>query len=507
MVAGVINIGTENISFDIAQNYQDDIDMIESLDYPLFLGRDTFTTGRISFEKVKILSQKLLGFKRVAEEYGANKLKVVGTTALREAENLDFILDQIETRTGFTIDVLDDYEEKSHIYMELIRNFEKYKKYKRDDVLFVYIGTGSMGLATYSKGLIDSSQNIKIGSVKVSEMLRDLEENTLHYSNLIREYLNTFYQPIKVWLINKKIKTFVTCGNEIEFLAGLLGKNEEEVLNIPQEEFDKLFQNLKSKNATELSREYDISESKANSLLSALAFYRLLLEVSGAENILVFPKVNLSRSLLFQRLLSRKYRRFFNLLEKSTIISSRNIGKRYFYEETHSQTVEKYAIKLFDVLEPIHQLSKRHRLLLQVAAILHDIGKYVNIKKHYLHSYNIIKGSEIIGLTSRELDIVSRIAYFHSAQDLEIDDYSSQLENIPDKILITKMLAILRLADALDVAHESKLGDIEINLKGNRLSITTHSPKETLLEEWALKRKDNFFLEVFGILPELLKKV
>jgi exopolyphosphatase/guanosine-5'-triphosphate,3'-diphosphate pyrophosphatase len=506
MLAGVINIGTENISFDIAQNDQDDIDMIESLDYPLFLGRDTFTTGRISFEKVDLLSQKLLGFKRVAEEYGANKLKIVGTTALREAENLDFILDQIETKTNLTIDVLDDYEEKSHIYMELIRNFEKYKKYKKNDVLFVYIGTGSMGLATYSKGLIDSSQNIKIGSVKVSEMLKDLEENTLHYSNLIREYLSTFYHPIKIWLSNKKIKTFVTCGNEIEFLAGLLVKNEE-VMDVSQTEFNELFQNLKSKNATELSREYDISESKANSLLSALAFYRLLLEVSGAENILVFPKVNLSRSLLFQRLLSRKYRKFFNLLEKSTIISSRNIGRRYFYEETHSQTVEKYAMKLFDVLEPVHQLGKRHRLLLQVAAILHDMGKYVNIKKHYLHSYNIIKGSEIIGLTSRELDVVSRIAYFHSAQDLEIDDYSSQLENIPDKILITKMLAILRLADALDVAHESKLGDIEVNLEGNRLIIITHTPKETLLEEWALKRKDNFFLEVFGIVPELVRKV
>ncbi|MDY6895098.1 MAG: HD domain-containing protein, partial [Thermotogota bacterium] len=355
-------------------------------------------------------------------------------------------------------------------------------------------------------GLIDSSQNIKIGSVKVSEMLKDLEENTLHYSNLIREYLSTFYHPIKIWLNNKKIKTFVTCGNEIEFLAGLLVKNEE-VMDISLAEFNELFQNLKSKNATELSREYDISESKANSLLSALAFYRLLLEVSGAENILVFPKVNLSRSLLFQRLLRRKYRKFFNLLEKSTIISSRNIGKRYFYEETHSQTVEKYAMKLFDILKPVHQLGKRHRLLLQVAAILHDMGKYVNIKKHYLHSYNIIKGSEIIGLTSRELDVVSRIAYFHSAQDLEIDDYSSQLENISDKILITKMLAILRLADALDVAHESKLGDIEVNLEGNRLIIITHTPKETLLEEWALKRKDNFFLEVFGIVPELVRKV
>jgi len=90
---------------------------------------------------------------------------------------------------------------------------------------------------------------------------------------------------------------------------------------------------------------------------------------------------------------------------------------------------------------------------------------------------------------------------------LEIDDYSSQLENIPDKILITKMLAILRLADALDVAHESKLGDIEVNLEGNRLIIITHTPKETLLEEWALKRKDNFFLEVFGIVPELVRKV
>lgn len=506
MITGVINIGSENISLDIAQNNQNDVEIIESLEYPLFLGRDTFTLGRISFEKVEVMSEKLNGFKRVAEEYGVKNLKTVGTTALREAENVDFILDQIETKTGLVIDVLDDYEEKSHIYMELIRYFEKHRRYKKNDVLFVYIGTGSMGLATYSKGLIDSSQNIKIGSVKVSEMLKDLEEDTLYYSNLIREYLSTFFQPIMVWLNNKKIRTFVTCGNEIEFLASLLNKDNKEVMNISRSEFYSLFEKLKSKNATELSREYNISESKANSLLSALAFYKMLLEVSNAENILVFPMVNLSKSLLYQKLLSRRYRRFFNLLIKSTIISARNIGKKYFYEEKHSQTVENYALKLFDVLEPIHKLGKRERLLLQVAAILHDIGKYVNIKKHYLHSHNIIKSSEIMGLTSRELDIISRISYFHSAQDLEIDDYSAQVENQQDKILITKMLAILRLADALDVAHERKLGDIDISLEENRLTITTHTKRETLLEEWALKRKDNFFLEVFGVNPILEKK-
>lgn len=506
MIAGVINIGSENISLDIAQNNQNDVEIIESLEYPLFLGRDTFTSGRISFEKVEVMSEKLNGFKRVAEEYGVKNLKIVGTTALREAENVDFILDQIETKTGLVIDVLDDYEEKSHIYMELIRYFEKHQRYKKNDVLFVYIGTGSMGLATYSKGLIDSSQNIKIGSVKVSEMLKDLEEDTLYYSNLIREYLSTFFQPIEVWLNNKKIRTFVTCGNEIEFLASLLDKDNEEVMNISRSEFFSLFEKLKSKNATELSREYDISESKANSLLSALAFYKMLLEVSNAENILVFPMVNLSKSLLYQKLLSRRYRRFFNLLIKSTIISARNIGKKYFYEEKHSQTVENYALKLFDVLKPVHKLGKRERLLLQVAAILHDIGKYVNIKKHYLHSHNIIKSTEIMGLTSRELDIVSRISYFHSAQDLEIDDYSAQVENQQDKILITKMLAILRLADALDVAHERKLGDIDVSLEENHLKIITHTKRETLLEEWALKRKDNFFLEVFGINPILEKK-
>ena len=506
MVAGVINIGSENLSLLIAQDNEQDIEIIESLDYPLLLGKDTFSLGRITFEKTEVLSQKLLGFKRVAEGYGINKLTIVGTTALREAENLDFILDQIETKTGLVIDVLDDYEEKSHIYMELIRNFEKNRRYRKSEVLFVYIGTGSMGLATYSKGLIDSSQNIKIGSVKVSEMLKDLEENALYYSNLIREYLSTFYQPIKIWLNNKKIKTFVTSGNEIEFLSSLLNKEKEKVMCISYEEFQELFDKLKSKNATELSREYNISESKANSVLSALAFYKLLLEVSNAENILAFSEVSLSKALLYQKLLNRRYRRFFNLLQKSTIISSRNIGKKYFYEETHSQTVETYALKLFDALKPLHKLGKRERLLLQVAAILHDIGKYVNIKKHYLHSYNIIKGSEIIGLSSKELDIVARISYFHSAQDLEIDDFSEQVEEHQDKILITKMLAILRLADALDVAHERKLGNIEIQLKNNQLIIITHTKEETLLEEWALRRKDNFFLEVFGIVP-ILKKI
>ncbi len=144
-------------------------------------------------------------------------------------------------------------------------------------------------------------------------------------------------------------------------------------------------------------------------------------------------------------------------------------------------------------------MGERERLLLQLAAILHDIGKYVNIKNHYKHSFNIIMASDLLGLTEKETAVVANIARYHS-RELPGDD-SRVFRNIKseERVMISKLTAILRVADGLDRSHLQKVKNIDIIFKGYEMVVTISGEKEILIDEWTFIKKSKFMEEVFGI--------
>ena len=73
-----------------------------------------------------------------------------------------------------------------------------------------------------------------------------------------------------------------------------------------------------------------------------------------------------------------------------------------------------------------------------------------------------------------------------------------ELENT-DNLTVTKLLAILRVANALDRSHKQKLKDFKIDLKDGSLSITVRTNEDITLEKSSLKEKAEFFEEVFGV--------
>ena len=44
-------------------------------------------------------------------------------------------------------------------------------------------------------------------------------------------------------------------------------------------------------------------------------------------------------------------------------------------------------------------MSEYERFYLNIACILHDVGRHVNNDQHDIHSYNIIKYQDIMGLS------------------------------------------------------------------------------------------------------------
>ena len=93
-VAAVIDIGSSDVKMQISQVKNKEIIPLDTLEYPLKLGHEVFNYGKISFECLRELSHILTGYSNVMKEYGVDQYKVVGTTALREAQNKEFIQEE-----------------------------------------------------------------------------------------------------------------------------------------------------------------------------------------------------------------------------------------------------------------------------------------------------------------------------------------------------------------------------------------------------------------------------
>ena len=110
-VAALIDIGSSETRMQIAQIRKGKLNRIEALSYPVALGRDVYSTGRVSQATVRELIKALEGFLNVIREYAAEEVAAVTTNALRRAENRGFVLDQVKIRTGLDVMVLEDNED------------------------------------------------------------------------------------------------------------------------------------------------------------------------------------------------------------------------------------------------------------------------------------------------------------------------------------------------------------------------------------------------------------
>lgn len=504
--AAVIYIGSNAVTLKIGELSSKKIKYLEKCEYPLYLGKDTFSKEKIGFEKVDKLCEVLSSFKKIIEEYKVENVRVFATTAMREAKNKDPIADQINVRTGFKVNIIDDPEEKTYIYKEICRKLTKYTDFHKNEALITSIGTGSIGVAAYSYGNILFSQTLKVGAMKLSEIFEQVQEESGNFHVVLEEYLKGFTYVLKNMIPIKDIKYFIGAGQELHIIGELCAyKRDDNFVYIKRKDLYALYDNLKEKTIENIMREFGVNEEKAESILPSLVIYKTMLEFTEAEEILC-PYAVLPDIVLRTMLYTEETREWNIVFDNNTIIAAKNLAKRYFYNKEHAEIVEKFALAIFDKLQKIHGMGERERLILQVGAILHDIGKYINVKNHYDHSYNIIKSSDVAGLGYQELEIAANIARYHSSQIPTIEHRGFKTLDSEKKLLVMKLSAILRLADSIDRSHVQKFEKFDIKYKNGILDIAVTTDANILLEEWTLNQKGEYFEDIFGIRPVLRRK-
>jgi exopolyphosphatase/guanosine-5'-triphosphate,3'-diphosphate pyrophosphatase len=180
------------------------------------------------------------------------------------------------------------------------------------------------------------------------------------------------------------------------------------------------------------------------------------------------------------------------------------LADHYRVNRKHQQFVVNFSRQLFDRLKKIHGMGKKERILLEIAAILDDVGSYVNNHNHTAHSDYIIQNSEVLGLSDVELKMVAAVARYHSSSTPSNE--LSRFDELPiqQRMTIAKLAAILRLADALDASRQQKIQSIRVSLKDpTKVVIQATANDDIELERWTFERKGEFFESVFGVQPEL----
>jgi len=183
--------------------------------------------------------------------------------------------------------------------------------------------------------------------------------------------------------------------------------------------------------------------------------------------------------------------------------SALHMGRKYQFDEKHARLTAKLAARLFEQSKPLHNLNGGNLLLLEIGALLHDIGHFVNTVDHDKHGYYLLNNHHLIGLTLREQNIVANLVRYHRKQSPSTDDENVKLLPQKDRLIVIKLCALLRLADSIDISHTGQITDVSLMEMNSGWRMKISGKSDLMLENWAFEKRKSLFQEVFGINLEL----
>jgi exopolyphosphatase / guanosine-5'-triphosphate,3'-diphosphate pyrophosphatase len=498
-VLAVIDIGSNTVRMVIAQLLPDgSIEVLERLQRAVRLGQDTFGSGQLRGETMRSAIAILRDYRHVMSTYGVGRMRAVATSAVREASNADTFIDRILTATGIEVSVISVAEE-GRLTVSALRRTVGETFLKQGDVLVVEVGGGSTIMNLLHGGEIVGSHNLPTGSVRMQERLSTRTESASQATRLLRRQVSSSITTVKGTLPLKNVQAFVAVGGDARWAATRAGKPIEGggLQVVAREALDALVAACGALTADELARTHRLPFVEAETLTPALLVYQLLLKATGSAEMVV-TEVSMRDGLLWE-LGDWAGGRETARLHRETIQSAQAVAQKYCADMAHAQHTGRLAARLFDELAPEHRLGDRHRLLLEVAALLHEIGAFVSIRAHHKHTCYLIAHSEILGLTQEELAMVANVARYHrqSRPKPSHADYVNLSREA--RLVVNKLAAILRLADALDVGRTQAIQDLRCRMDNNGFVISVPAGLDLILERRSLGEKADMFQDTYGL--------
>ncbi len=261
------------------------------------LGKDVFAGGRMSGKIMKAATKAFGRFRDTIDEWGVEHTIAVGTSALREAENRDELLDRIRSNTGIEVNVIGGLEEARLVHLAVSRKLD----ISEGEAVLVDIGGGSVEVTLTSGGVLIDSRTLKVGTVRMLQVQNDPERGFSDFMDQIEEIKSETRDWTTGVLGHHLVGRLVGTGGNVESIGDLTGKRvgRKATSFASSGDLQRIQTQLEALSYKGRQKELRLRPDRADVIYPAIIVVQALMNTVWASN-LAIPRVGLKDGVLLE---------------------------------------------------------------------------------------------------------------------------------------------------------------------------------------------------------------
>ncbi len=519
-----IDIGSNSCRLKIARVQQHRLKVLHEDREVTRLGASVFESGLVSPEAMANTLQALKRFLKSMQQFGVDQVRAVATAAVRDARNGAAFTAWVKAETGWDLEIISGLEEARLVHRGVMREPETQGR-----CVLIDLGGGSCEVTLSDRKRILETISLPLGAVRLTEeFLRHGDppeaEDVARMKQFIRRELGRMDRHFVDSRFGslRNVQVIATSGTAaaLAMAAPALRKNKAAAARGAQPrrgrmaarratsyaettDVRRLASKLRKLNGAARGKLPGIGPRRAEIIIAGSEVYAELLERLGVPGFR-YSDLGLRDGILAQMLAQTDARTSAHQqFERDRWESVLGTCRRYGVDIRRAEPMRGHAAQLFRDLQPMHGLPPDYRHWLEAAAMMCDIGKYVNYQGHHRHTQYIISGSELYGFLPQQRAIVSGIARYLGKSRPAPQDRAFRMIPATEHEHVQRAVVLLRLAAALnqDRAKKDRANEalkVRVRVYPKRVILELNPGRTGAeLELWSLRKEAAYFREVF----------
>jgi len=495
-----VDIGSNSVRLKIARLQAGRLRPIREDREVTRLGEGVFRSGFLTPESMAETVKVLRRFHRATQQVATDSVRVVATSALRDARNSQAFLEWVRSATGWRVEIISGVEEARLIHLGLVSG----PRVDRSPTLMMDLGGGSCELTVSQGGHIRDAVSLPLGAVRLTdEFLRHdpVRKGELkRLRGFVAREVNRIAARIAAARVTNVIATSGTAAALAAVATHLRRGGGRQRPAVSRTEMTRIAKRLARLPVAERRKIEGIGPRRAEIIVAGAMVYHELLDRLHLKGFRYSP-LGLRDGTLAQMAADYdRSTRSGRQIESERWESILKAVEHYHVDRKHALDVRESATLLFSALRSVHRLPPEYHEWLSAAAMLYEVGDYVNRNGHHRHTHYIISNSEILGYTPQQRRLIAAIARYLGKSRPTVEDGPIKVVETADRPNVQKAILLLRLARALNLGRSRAVEKVRVGLRSAEVTLTL-IPRRRMgvdLELWAIEKECDYFREVFG---------
>ncbi len=465
------------------------------------LGEGVFRSGFLTPESMAETIKVLRRFHRATQQVVTDTVRVVATSALRDARNSQAFLEWVRSATGWRVEIISGVEEARLIHLGLVSG----RRVDSAPTLMIDLGGGSCELTVSRGGHIRDTVSLPLGAVRLTDEFLRHDPPRKGELKRLRGFMAREVGRIAHRIAAGRVRNVIATSGTAAALAAAAANLRKKSANrqrpaVSRAEMSRIAKQLARLPVAERRKIEGIGPRRAEIVVAGAMVYQELLDRFRLKGFRYSP-LGLRDGILAQMAAEHdRSTESGKQIESERWESIARAVKHYGIDRKHALDVRESAMFLFTGLRSVHRLPPEYREWLSAAAMLYEVGDFINRTGRHRHTHYIISNSEILGYTPQQRRIIAAIARYLGKSRPTIEDGPMKAIDPGDRAEVQKAILLLRLARSLNLGRSRAVQKVRVGVRAAEVRLTL-VPRRRMgvdLELWAIEKDCTYFREIFG---------